>query len=136
MPTRASTRRASGKAAGTAAASVGLRRRRIDVVGIEADLIVNLALLGIAENVVCLGERFKFLLGRLVPRINVRMVLAGQLAKRLTNVFGGGGLFHAEDFVIIFFGCSGHGVFGLNASSGTQACLVRRATRSSAEVLQ
>jgi hypothetical protein len=48
-------------------AGVGFRGRRIDVVGVEADLIVDLALLGIAENVVGFGKRLELLLGRLVP---------------------------------------------------------------------
>src|SRR5208337_2685365 len=34
------------------AAGVGFRRRRINVVGVETELIVDLALLGIAEDVV------------------------------------------------------------------------------------
>ena len=103
--------RASGKSAGesrstacAAGAGVGLGGRGIDVVGVEADLIVNLALLGIAEDVVRLGERLEFFLGGLVPGINVGVVLARELAKCLANVVGGGGLLHAEDFVIIFLG--------------------------------
>src|SRR5438270_5089087 len=107
--------RSSGEAArksaasrGAARACVGFRRCRIDVVGVEAYLIVNFAFLGIAENVVGFRKSFEFLLRRLVPGINVGMVLARQLAERLADVVRRSTLFYAQNFVIVFLRGSSH----------------------------
>src|ERR1700728_1433861 len=99
---------ASGKSACSSAARIGLGRRRIDIVRIESDLGVDFALLGIAEDIVRLGERLKLLLGGLIPRIHVRMVFPRQLAKRLANLLRRRGLLHAQNLVIIFFGSRSH----------------------------
>ena len=92
---------------GWAATSICLGGRRIDVVGIEAELVVNLPLLGIAENVIRFGNSLKFLFGTFVSWIDVRMILSRQLAKRLADLLRRGVLLYAEDGVIIF-GCSWH----------------------------
>src|SRR5579872_6659800 len=135
LPTGLSLSRASREAtkaacARSSAARVSLGCRRINIVGIEADLVVNLALLGIAENVVGLGERLEFLLRGLVPGIDVRMVLARQLAKRLANLVRCGGFLYAQDLVIVFFGCCRH----QNASSISRvswaACRLPLVTRA------
>src|SRR5579862_3548915 len=89
-------------------ASVSLRSRRINIVGVKADLVVDLALLGIAENFVSFGECLELFLGCFVAGIDVGMELAGELAEGLANVVCRGGLLYAEDFVIIFFGGCGH----------------------------
>ncbi len=102
--------RKSVEAAGSrlsAPARISLSRRRIDVVGIKPELIVNLALLGIAQDVVSFGDSLKLLLRTLVAGIDVRMVFARQFAKRLADVVRRGGLLHAEGAVIVF-GLSGH----------------------------
>ena len=94
-----------------AAARVRLRRGRIDIVGIEPELVVNLSLLGIAENVVGLGKSLELLFRGLVARIDVRMILARKLAKRLADVVGGGRLLYPENAVIVFiFSLGGHGL--------------------------
>ncbi len=62
-----------------------LRRCRINIVGVKPDLVVDFAFLGIAENVVGLRERLELLLRGLVPRVDVGMVFAGQLAERLAG---------------------------------------------------
>src|SRR5271165_5630738 len=82
-------------------ARVGLRGRGIDVVGVEAELVVDLALLGIAEDVVGLGERFELLLRGLVPGIHVGVILASQLAEGLANVLRRGSLLDPENPVVI-----------------------------------
>ena len=87
---------------------VSLGRRGIDVVGVEPDLIVNLALLGIAQNFVGFGKRLELLFRRLVARVDVGMILAGQLAKCLANIVRRSGLLHAQDFVVVLFSGCGH----------------------------
>ena len=98
--------KSAARTAAAARARVSLRGRGIDIVGVEADLIVDFAFLGIAENVVGFGKRLELLLGRLVPGIDVGMILARQLAERLADLVGRGRLLHAEDFVIVLF-CGG-----------------------------
>jgi len=89
---------------GRATTRIGLGRRRINVVGVETELVVNLALLGIAENVVGFGEGFELFFRGFIAGINIWMVLARKFAECLADVFGGGGFLHAKDFVIVFFG--------------------------------
>src|SRR5262249_42218360 len=48
------------------ASSIGLCRRRIDIVGVETELIVDLALLGIAQDVVGFGDIFETLFSFLI----------------------------------------------------------------------
>src|SRR5271165_5892262 len=91
-----------------ATASVRLGRRGINVVRVEAELVVDLALLGIAEDVVGLGDLLELLLGRLVPRIHVGVVLAREFAERLADLLRRRGLLDPEVAVIIFLGCGGH----------------------------
>src|SRR5579864_1615002 len=92
----------------SSAASIRFGRCGIDIVRVEADLIVDLSLLGIAQDVVGLGNCFKLLFRRLVPRIDVRMILARQFAESLADVLGRGRLLHAEGFVVVLLGGGGH----------------------------
>ncbi len=96
-----------GASTGWASARVGLGSRGIDVVGIKTELVVNLPLLGIAQNVVGFREGLELFLGSFVPGIYVRMIFAGKFAERLANVVRRGRLLYPEKFVIIFFsgGC-------------------------------
>ena len=48
----------------SAATRVSIRRRRIDIVGVEPELVVDFPLLGIAENVVRLGKRLELFFRR------------------------------------------------------------------------
>src|SRR5262249_27874575 len=102
--------RASPKTTGAKAPTPGISfgGRRIDVVRIEAELIVDLALLGIAQNVIGLGNLFELFLGLLVAGIDVRMVFSGQLAKSLAYVLLRSVLFHTQNAVIIFLLCGRH----------------------------
>ena len=89
----------------SAAARISLRRRRVNIVRVEPDLVVDFPLL---ENVVGFRERLEFLFRRFVPRVYVRMVFASQFAERLANVVRRSRLFYAEDVVVVF-GLRGHG---------------------------
>src|SRR5208282_2063686 len=73
--------------------------------------VVNLPLFGVAEDVVGLGKSLELFFCPFVARIDVGMILARQLAKRLANVVGRGRLLYAENAVIVFiFGWGGHGL--------------------------
>src|SRR5215475_3204973 len=88
-PAGLTTRESSGEAARPATlAGICLGCSRINVVGVKPKLIVNLALLGIAENFVGFRKGLKLLLGGLVPGIDVRMVLAGELTKSFLDFVG------------------------------------------------
>src|SRR5207245_8956132 len=100
----------TAKSAGTVWTStrISLSRRRINIVRVEAELVVNLALFGIAENIIGFGEGLKFCFGSFVSGIDVRMIFARKLAECLADVLGGSGLFYAEDFVLVFLGGGCH----------------------------
>src|SRR6516162_5834516 len=78
--------RAESPRAKSAAAGIRLCGCRINVVRVEPDLVVNLPLLGIAQHIVGLRDRFELLLRGLVPWIHVGVILARQLAKRLADL--------------------------------------------------
>ena len=63
--------------------------------------VVVLALLGIRQHVVCLGDLLEALLGLLVALIAVGVVLAGELAVRLLDLLVGGVLADPEDLVVV-----------------------------------
>src|SRR5579871_151291 len=86
---------------------------RIDLVRVEAKLVINLALLLVAQHVVGFGDLLELLLSLFVVGIDVRMIFARGFAEGFANLFGRRGFFHAERRVIIFVfirGC-GHGCF-------------------------
>src|SRR5690606_14574158 len=66
-----------------------------------ANLVVLLALLGVADHVVGGGHLLEALLGGPVARVVVRVVAARQLAIRALDVLLGGGLAHPEDPVVV-----------------------------------
>src|SRR5215472_4431795 len=84
------------------AARISLGCSRINVVGIEPELVVDLTLLGIAQNVVGLGDGLELLLRGLVPGIYIGMVLARQLAEGLANLFRRRRFLDPQRPVIIF----------------------------------
>ena len=92
-------------------ACVGLRRCGIDVVRVEAELVVDLALFRIAKNVVGFGERFELLLCGLVAGVHVRMVLARKFAEGLADLLRRSRLLHSENRVIVFLVGGGHFAF-------------------------
>src|SRR3954469_3287249 len=102
-----SGRKTAAKApARTAGTRISLRRGGIDVVRVEADLVVDLPFLGIAKDFVGFGERLELFFRAFVPGIYIRMILTRELAESFANVLDGRGFFHAQDLVIIFFGSS------------------------------
>jgi hypothetical protein len=86
--------------------SAASRRRAAGkpVIGIKSVLIVNLPLLGIAKNVVCLLDILESFFRRFVTRIQVRMVLARKLAVSLADIIRRRLPFHPECFVIFVLG--------------------------------
>src|SRR6266540_937267 len=69
---------------------------------VGTELVVLLALLGIAEHFVRFVELFEPGFGRLVARIDVGMVLPRQLAVRLLDFLLRGCLRHAERRIVVF----------------------------------
>jgi len=101
--------RIASAGSGAATTRISLGCCRVDVVGIETNLIVNLALLRVAENVVGLRENLELLLGRLVSGIYVGMVLAREFAERLADLLRRGALLYPESrVVILLFRRRGH----------------------------
>src|SRR5262245_51830682 len=68
---------------------------------VRAELVVLLPLVGIAQDLVRFVDFLEARLGRLVPRIDVRMKLAGELAVRLLDLFFRRRLRDAEGLVIV-----------------------------------
>ena len=68
---------------------------------VRAELVVFLALVGIAEHLVRLVDLLELRLGGLVPRIHVGMKLAGELAERLLDLLLRRGLGDAERLVVV-----------------------------------
>ncbi len=101
MPSGGSAR---ARARAAATARVGLGGGWVDVVGIKAELVVNLAFLRVAEDFVGFGESLEFFLGGLVTGIDVGMVLAGELLESLADFFRGGIFLDAQGGVIVFVG--------------------------------
>ena len=81
---------------------------RIDLVGVEADLIVDFALLLVAQNVVGLRDLLELLLGLLVARVHVGMIAPRSLAEGLANLLRRCAVLYAERAVIILVRCCGH----------------------------
>src|SRR5438552_14724505 len=84
------------KSAGTGWTStrISLSRRRINIVGVDPALVVNLAPIRIADYDVRFGDSCKFFFDSFVSGIDVRMIFARKLAECLADVLGGGGLFY------------------------------------------
>src|SRR5208337_580433 len=79
-----------------------------DVVGIETVLIVDLAFLRIAQDVVGFLDSLEALFRRLVAGIEVGMILASQLTVGFANLVFFGAARYAERFVVIVFACGWH----------------------------
>ena len=77
------------------------RRRVLVHAPVGAELVVLLALRRIAQHLVGFVHLLELRLGRLVARIHVRVVLAGQLPERLLDFLVGGGLRDPERGVVI-----------------------------------
>jgi hypothetical protein len=77
--------------------------RRKAGLGIEADLVVHLALLGVAEDVVSFLHLLEALLGGFVARIQIWMELTGETAPSFADLFRAGFPRHTQQFVIVLF---------------------------------
>ena len=74
-------------AAGATAISGARRRRSAGPRRIEAELVVHLAFLGVREDFVGFLNLLELLFGGFVAGIQVRVILAGQLAVGRANFF-------------------------------------------------
>ena len=83
--------------AGSAAAAL----RLLVHLPVRAELVVFLALLGVADDLVRLVDFLEAAFGGFVPGIDVGMILARHLSEGLLHLFGGGGFGNAERCVIV-----------------------------------
>ena len=95
-------------------AEVRAARRRFraragkSVLRIEADLIVHLPLLGIAQHVVRFLNVLETLLGRFVAGVQIGVIFTGEFPVRLADLLDGGVPRHAERFVVVVLGGGSH----------------------------
>ena len=94
---RAAATAAAEAAGAEAAGAVGADAGRDHL----ADLVVLLALLGVAEHVVRGGDLLEPLLGLLVARVRVGVVLLGELLVGARDLLLGRALRHAEHRVVV-----------------------------------
>src|SRR5947209_10089107 len=106
LSTRTFTKTPAGRVAArtTAAGGIGRGGCGINVVGVEADLVVNFSLLRVAEDIIGLGNFFELFFRLLVARIDVRMVFARQLTEGLANLFARRSFFYSQYPVVILSG--------------------------------
>src|SRR4030088_2107905 len=71
------------------------------VLRIEPELIVHLPFLGIIQDVIGFLYVLETILGRLIPRIQIRMIFTGKLPVCLPNLIFGSFPLHAECLVVI-----------------------------------
>ena len=126
---------------------IRLGLRRIDLVGVKTHLVVNLALLVVAQHVVGFGDFLELLLRLLVAGIHVRMIFARSFAKGLANLIRRRRLLHAEHCVVVFVGGGGHfflcsilgSVPGASSAGSLQRfpfpCALRHAAASNRSIL-
>src|SRR5687767_8786206 len=79
----------------------GRRLKSSRLVPVRAQLVIFFPLLRIAQDLVSLVELLEFLLGHPLVLVDVGMVFAGQLAKRLLDFVVARRLGNAQGFVII-----------------------------------
>src|SRR5580704_19107931 len=84
------------------APGIGLSLRRIDLVGVETELIVNLALLLVAQYIVGFGDLLELLLRLFVVGIDVGMIFARGFAEGFPDLFRCRCLLDAQRRVIVF----------------------------------
>src|ERR1700733_2975449 len=77
---------------------------------VEAELVVDLALLGVGKNVIGFLDLLEFLFRGFVDRLQLWAILAGKLTVCLTNLLERRLSRNAAEFVIILFGCRRHSI--------------------------
>jgi hypothetical protein len=87
--------RGEGIACGVLAACGGGRGGGVDGVGVEAELVEDLALFVVGEDVVGFGDLLELFFGLLVAGVDVGVVLARELAEGLADLVRGGVLLDA-----------------------------------------
>src|SRR5438067_2461104 len=83
-----------------------------NVIRIEAILVVHLALLGVAEDVISLLDLFELLFGRFVAGIQVGVILSSQLAIGLADLVVFGSFGYTQKLVVIPLACGRHKLYG------------------------
>ena len=73
--------------------------------GIEADLIIHLLLLGIAEYIICFLYLLEPLFGGFVARIQIGVVLARKVPVRFSDFLRAGAAFHPECLIKVGHWC-------------------------------
>ncbi len=89
------------------------RRNRGSPLGIEAELIVHLPFFAIGKDIVGFLYLLELFFRRFVAGIQVWMIPAGKFSVGLANLFLAGLAAHAQQFVIILFGCGRHNCHSL-----------------------
>ena len=89
------------KARRRATASRPTRAACANIVGIEAVRVVDLALLGVVQHVIGFLDALETVFGVFVPGVQIRVILARQLAIGLTDLVIRGGAGDAQQFVIV-----------------------------------
>src|SRR5439155_13791870 len=101
VPPRTPAEREAMTALGPVPVLARARRVETRLEPLEPELVVEPALVGVGEDVVRERDLLEPLLGLLVPRVQVRVILAGELAVRLLDVLGLGVFRDTEDGVEI-----------------------------------
>src|ERR1035438_4645320 len=74
------------------------------VLGIKAELVVHGTLLGVREHIVGFLDVLEAILGRLIARVEVGVVLPGELPISFADLLGAGLAGYAERFVVVVLG--------------------------------
>jgi hypothetical protein len=98
-------RSGTGTRATIAASRCRFGLRRIDLVGVEAELVVDLALFVVAQDVVGLGDLLELLFRLLVAGVHVRVIFARKFAEGLADLLRSGRLLDSENAVVVLVLC-------------------------------
>ena len=77
---------------------------RLEIVAVKAVLVVHLPLLGIGQNVVGFLQLLELFFRGLIPRIQVRVIFARELAECRANLLRIGLSRNSQQLVIVLFG--------------------------------
>src|SRR4029077_7829045 len=109
---RASLRRASAKIesskieihSGIGTGCAAGPRALLKIVAVKPVLVIHLPLLGVRQNIVGFLQLLELLFRGLIPWIQVRMILASELAKSRANFLRVGLSRNSQQLVIVLFG--------------------------------
>src|SRR4029077_9663088 len=90
------------------APAAGRRGPWMEIVAVEAVLVVHLPLLGVGEDVVGFLKLLEFFLSGFIAGIQVRVIFAREFAKGVANVLRTRLARNSQQLVVILFGRGGH----------------------------